>query len=125
MGVRRTESAGATTAAIAQRAGLPKANLHYYFPTKETLYQTVIERVLTAWLAAASSFDASEDPTVALSAYIGAKMDLAREMPLATRIWSAEIMRGAPMIQDFLDTTLTNGSCRASRWCAAGSPPAS
>ena len=99
--------AGATTAAIAQRAGLPKANLHYYFPTKETLYRSVIERVLTAWLAAASSFDASEDPTVALSAYIGAKMDLAREMPLATRIWSAEIMRGAPIIQDFLDTTLT------------------
>jgi hypothetical protein len=37
MGVRRTGFAGATTAAIAQRAGLPKANLHYYFATKETL----------------------------------------------------------------------------------------
>jgi TetR/AcrR family transcriptional regulator len=98
---------GATTAEIAQRAGVPKANLHYYFPTKETLYRAVIERVLTAWLAAASSFDASENPTVALSVYIGAKMDLAREMPLATRIWSAEVMRGAPMIQDFLETTLT------------------
>jgi TetR/AcrR family transcriptional regulator len=68
----------------------------------------VVERVLTAWLAAASSFDASEDPAVALSAYIGAKMDLAREMPLATRIWSAEVMRGAPMIQDFIETTLTD-----------------
>jgi TetR/AcrR family transcriptional regulator len=116
--------AGATTAAIAQRAGLPKANLHYYFPTKETLYRSVIERVLTAWLAAASSFDASEDPTVALSAYIGAKMDLAREMPLATRIWSAEIMRGAPMIQDFLDTTLTQWVVSREqvvrRWIAAG-----
>ena len=99
---------GATTAAIAQRAGVPKANLHYYFPTKETLYRSVIERVLTAWLVAASSFDASEDPRVALSAYIGAKMDLAREMPLATRIWSAEVMRGAPMIQDFIETTLTD-----------------
>jgi TetR/AcrR family transcriptional regulator len=99
--------AGATTAAIAQRAGVPKANLHYYFPTKEGLYRSVIKRVLTAWLAAAASFDASDDPTVALSAYIGAKMDLARDMPLATRIWSAEIMRGAPIIQDFLDTTLT------------------
>ena len=67
--------AGATTAAIARRAGVPKANLHYYFPTKEGLYRSVIERVLTAWLAAASSFDASEDPPPALSAYIGAKMD--------------------------------------------------
>src|SRR5208337_2138681 len=48
--------AGATTAAIAKRAGVPKANLHYYFATKEALYRAVVERVLTAWLAAAASF---------------------------------------------------------------------
>ena len=116
--------AGATTAEIARRAGVPKANLHYYFPTKEGLYRSVIERVLTAWLAAASSFDTSDDPRLALSAYIGAKMDLAREMPLATRIWSAEIMRGAPIIQDFLDTTLTEWVVSRERvvrrWIAAG-----
>ena len=99
---------GATTAAIAARAGVPKANLHYYFPTKAALYRAVIERVLTAWLAAASSFDESEDPEDALARYIGAKMDLARTMPLSSRIWAAEIMRGAPVIQDFLDTTLAH-----------------
>ena len=103
---------------------MPKANLHYYFPTKENLYRSVIERVLTAWLAAASSFDTSDDPRLALSAYIGAKMDLAREMPLATRIWSAEVMRGAPMIQDFLETTLTEWVASRERvvrrWIAVG-----
>jgi TetR/AcrR family transcriptional regulator len=116
--------AGATTAAIARRAGVPKANLHYYFATKEALYRAVVERVLNAWLAAASSFDSSEDPRRALSAYISAKMDLAREMPLASRIWSAEIMRGAPIIQDFLDTTLTEWVISRERvvrrWIAAG-----
>jgi TetR/AcrR family transcriptional regulator len=116
--------AGATTAAIARRAGVPKANLHYYFATKEGLYRAVVERVLTAWLAAASSFDTSDDPRVALSAYICAKMDLARAMPLASRIWSAEIMRGAPIIQDFLDTTLTEWVAArersVKRWIAAG-----
>jgi TetR/AcrR family transcriptional regulator len=115
---------GATTAAIAKRAGVPKANLHYYFPTKEALYRAVVERVLTAWLAAAASFDTSEDPREALSAYIGAKMDLAREMPLASRIWSTEIMRGAPIIQDFLDTTLSQWVASrekaVKRWIAAG-----
>ncbi len=115
---------GATTAAIARRAGVPKANLHYYFATKEALYRAVVERVLTAWLAAAASFDSSEDPRAALSAYIGAKMDLAREMPLASRIWSAEIMRGAPIIQDFLDTTLSQWVASreraVKRWIAAG-----
>ena len=34
-------------------------------------------------------------------------MDLARTMPLGSKIWASEIMRGAPAIQDFLDTTLT------------------
>jgi TetR/AcrR family transcriptional regulator len=116
--------AGATTAAIARSAGVPKANLHYYFATKEGLYRAVIERVLNAWLNAASSFDTSEDACEALSAYICAKMDLARAMPLASRIWSAEIMRGAPIIQDFLDTTLSQWVAKREaavrRWIAAG-----
>jgi TetR/AcrR family transcriptional regulator len=115
--------AGATTAAIARRAGVPKANLHYYFSTKEGLYRAVVERVLTAWLDAAS-FDDSDNPREALGAYIGAKMDLARAMPLASRIWSAEIMRGAPMIQDFLDTALTGWVASREeavrRWIDAG-----
>ncbi len=98
---------GATMAAIAARAGVPKPNVHYYFPTKERLYRAVVERVLTAWLEAASSFDTSDDPAEALTSYIGAKMDLARTMPLGSQIWASEIMRGAPVIQDFLDTTLT------------------
>jgi len=116
--------AGATTAAIAREAGVPKANLHYYFSTKQQLYRAVVERVLNAWLAAASSFDASDDPLEAIAAYIGAKMDLAREMPLSSRIWSAEIMRGAPIIQDFLDTTLVewvaSRGAAIERWIAAG-----
>jgi TetR/AcrR family transcriptional regulator len=98
---------GATMAAIAARAGVPKPNVHYYFPTKERLYRAVVERVLSAWLEAASSFDTSDDPAEALTSYISAKMDLARTMPLGSRIWASEIMRGAPVIQDFLDTTLT------------------
>lgn len=98
---------GATMAAIAARAGVPKPNVHYYFPTKAKLYRAVVEQVLTAWLDAARSFDTSADPADALTAYIAAKMDLAREMPLSSRIWASEIMRGAPVIQDFLDTTLT------------------
>jgi TetR/AcrR family transcriptional regulator len=115
---------GATTAAIAARAGVPKANLHYYFSTKAALYRAVVERVLTAWLAAASSFDQSDDPREALSRYIGSKMDLARSMPLGSQIWASEIMRGAPVIQDFLETTLADWvesrSRVVRRWIAQG-----
>ncbi|WP_131193879.1 TetR family transcriptional regulator C-terminal domain-containing protein [Lichenihabitans psoromatis] len=97
---------GATTAAIAKRAGLPKSNLHYYFPTKEALYRAVLANVLEAWLAAAASFDRAASAEQALTAYIEAKMDLARQFPLASRIFASEIMRGAPLVQDFLETTL-------------------
>ncbi len=99
---------GATMAEIAARAGVPKPNVHYYFPTKAELYRAVIERVLTAWLDAAdvvrrqrATLPKRSPPTSS------AKMDLAREMPLSSRIWASEIMRGAPVIQDFLETTLT------------------
>jgi TetR/AcrR family transcriptional regulator len=115
---------GATMSMIAARAGSPKANIHYYFPTKETLYRAVVERVLTAWLDAARSFDASDDPIEALTAYIGAKMDLAREMPLSSQIYASEMMRGAPVVQDYLDTTLTewvrSRSAVVRRWVAEG-----
>ena len=115
---------GATMSMIAARAGSPKANIHYYFPTKEGLYRAVIARVLTAWLDAAASFDTSDDPVEALTAYIGAKMDLAREMPLSSQIYASEIMRGAPVIQDFLDTTLSewvrSRAAVVRRWVAEG-----
>jgi TetR/AcrR family transcriptional regulator len=115
---------GATMSMIAARAGSPKANIHYYFPTKETLYRAVIERVLTAWLDAARSFDLSDDPVEALTGYIGAKMDLAREMPLSSQIYASEMMRGAPVVQDYLETTLRNWvearSLVVRRWVAEG-----
>ena len=46
---------GATTGMIADRAGIPKANLHYYFPTKEALYRRVVEHIFNIWLEAAAS----------------------------------------------------------------------
>lgn len=99
---------GATTAEIARRANVPKANLHYYFSTKEALYRVVLERILTLWLKAADSLDQNDEPDVALARYIGAKMDLARSLPLGSQIWASEIMRGAHIIQDFLETTLAD-----------------
>jgi TetR/AcrR family transcriptional regulator len=115
---------GATMSMIAARAGAPKANVHYYFPTKETLYRAVVEQVLTAWLDAAGSFDASDDPVEALTAYIGAKMDLAREMPLSSQIYASEMMHGAPVVQDYLETTLADWvrsrSAVVRRWISEG-----
>jgi TetR/AcrR family transcriptional regulator len=115
---------GATTAAIAARAGLPKANLHYYFPTKAALYRRVLTGVLEAWLSAADAFDTEAEPGEALGRYIAAKMDLARARPQGSRIFASEILRGAPEIQGYLDTTLRawveSRGAVVRRWIADG-----
>ena len=97
---------GATTNEIAQLAGVPKANLHYYFSTKEALYRRVLDDIMTVWLGSAGTFDDCDDPKEALPPYIHAKMEFSRERPKGSKIWAAEIMQGAPHIQDFLETTL-------------------
>jgi len=97
---------GATMQAIADAAGLPKANLHYYFPTKLALYREVIERIFTIWLEAADSFDTSATPEEALSRYIRKKMEISRAHPCGSKVWANEVIQGAPIIQDYLQTTL-------------------
>lgn len=97
---------GASTGRIAERAGIPKANLHYYFPTKEELYRRVIDNIFNVWLEAANSLDDSDDPGQALTRYIHAKMDLSRSRPLGSKVWANEIIQRAPIIQDYLEITL-------------------
>lgn len=103
---------GATMQLIADMAGLPKANLHYYFPTKEALYRRVVSQIFEIWLDAASSFDGADDPATGIGGYIDAKMEISRRHPHGSKVWAAEVMQGAPVIQDYLETTLkdwTNG----------------
>ena len=97
---------GATTSLIAERAGIPKANLHYYFPTKEALYRTVVDNIFTIWLEAANSFDDCDDPADALTRYISTKMDISRDHPMGSKVWANEILHKAPVIHDYLETTL-------------------
>jgi len=97
---------GATTSRIAELAGIPKANLHYYFPTKEELYRQVLQNIFHIWLDAADSFDDCDDPVEALTQYIHKKMDLSRSHPKGSKVWANEIIQRAPMIQDYLETEL-------------------
>jgi len=97
---------GATTQMIADVAGIPKANLHYYFPTKEALYSQVVQNIFDIWLDAADSFDKNVEPAIALANYIDTKMQISRTHPNGSKVWASEVMHGAPIIQDYLETTL-------------------
>jgi TetR/AcrR family transcriptional regulator len=97
-----TGFAGARTSQIAKRAGVPKANLHYYFGTKEALYQRVLENVLYTWLEMGDSIRADADPAEALTTYIAAKVEHSRRRPFASKVFANELLHGAPQLKGYL-----------------------
>lgn len=97
---------GASIAKIAREAGLPKANIHYYFKTKSDLYREVLRHILEDWMSAATTFSNHAEPEEALRTYIEAKMVYSRARPYGSRVWASEIMSGAPVMEEFLGTIL-------------------
>ncbi|WP_159992616.1 TetR family transcriptional regulator C-terminal domain-containing protein [Roseomonas sp. 18066] len=89
---------GASMAAIAAEAGLPKANLHYYFGTKEALYAALLEDLLRLWLSATDAIRPDSEPAAALEGYIRAKMAWSRSRPHASKLFANEVLRGAPLL---------------------------
>jgi TetR/AcrR family transcriptional regulator len=85
---------GTSMNSIAQAVGLPKANLHYYFSSKQGLYVAVLNNILGQWENALDSMTADDDPAVALSRYIRAKVEFSRSQPLASRIFAMEVISG-------------------------------
>jgi len=115
---------GATTAAIARLAGLPKPNVHYYFRTKEALYRAVLRRILELWLSATDTITADADPAEALRGYIREKMSYTRRYPLASKVFANELLHGAPQIREFLRgdmrRLIENKAAIIRGWIAAG-----
>jgi TetR/AcrR family transcriptional regulator len=89
---------GASVATIAENVGLSKQNLMYYFPTKQALYQRVLDDVLDEWLARMANLAAPDgEPAEVLRAYIRAKLAFSREHPWGSRVYAMEVISGAPM----------------------------
>ena len=93
---------GATTAAVAARARLPKANIHYYFGTKRALYRAVLANILDLWLGALDAIDVDRQPADALADYIRDKMYWSRSRPNASKVFANEILHGAPQLGGYL-----------------------
>ncbi|WP_374579992.1 TetR/AcrR family transcriptional regulator [Pseudoduganella sp.] len=92
---------GASVAAIAENVGLSKQNLMYYFPSKQVLYQRVLDDVLDEWLARMANIaEPDGEPADVLRAYIRAKLAFSREHPLASRVYAMEVISGAPVYGD-------------------------
>ena len=116
--------AGATLAAIAEASGLPKANLHYYFGSKQALYRTLLARTLEDWLLPAQGITLEADPRAAIEHYIRAKMALSAERPHASKVFANELLHGAPVVKNLLATELSDmvqaKAAVMNGWIAAG-----
>ena len=91
---------------IANEAGLPKANLLYYFESKEDIYRAVCRDILETWLEALGEISAEDNPKKAIESYIKSKMDLSFSRPNASKVFALEIIAGAPVIGDYLEKDL-------------------
>ena len=91
---------------IANEAGLPKANLLYYFQSKEDIYRAVCRDILETWLGSLGEISPDDSPKKAIERYIKSKMDLSLKRPNASKVFALEIIAGAPIIGDYLEKDL-------------------
>lgn len=95
---------GASIKRIAERAKIPRSNIHYYFLDKSDLYQQILTDILTLWNSHFDSLCAIHGPKKALSDYIRAKVLFSQKDPDASKIFASEIIHGAPVLKDYLAT---------------------
>ncbi len=94
---------GARIRRVADIAGIPKANVHYYFNSKAALYDAVLSNVVELWNTALAPIDADADPATVLETYIRMKVELTRLYPAATRIFAREMLGGWQHISERLE----------------------
>lgn len=97
---------GSTIDQIADKAGMSKPNLLYYFPRKEDIYVTVLEKTLEDWLTPFREIDPNGDPIEELSKYTVIKLQMSASQPASSQLFANEVLHGAPAIQEFLKTRL-------------------
>ena len=90
---------GASTQAIADRAGITKTKLHYYIDSKEDLYQQALDHIIEIWAELFDGIPLDLGPEAFLSFYIARKISFSIHHPAEVRVFANEIMRGAPMLR--------------------------
>ncbi|MBI1417286.1 MAG: TetR family transcriptional regulator [Limimaricola sp.] len=115
---------GATLDQIAEAAGLSKPNLLYYFPSKESVYETLLQELLHTWLDPLRAMRPEGDAVGEILGYVRRKLEMSRDYPRESRLFANEILQGAPRIMPALTgelRDLVNDKAAVIRgWSAAG-----
>jgi TetR/AcrR family transcriptional regulator len=114
---------GASTKAIAERAGLTKPHLHYYISSKEELYEDLLYSVLNGWSSAFAFDIESDDPKQVLSHYVRKKLDYALDNPGLSRIFTSEVLGGGRNLGRYWPVAVKSTQQKVeviNRWIAEG-----
>lgn len=95
---------GASIKRIAEIAGIPRSNIHYYFLDKTEIYQELLNNIIQIWNANYDSLNEYDSPKETLTAYIRAKVMYSKEDPDASKIFASEIIHGAPVLKSYLSS---------------------
>jgi TetR/AcrR family transcriptional regulator len=95
---------GASIKRIAERAKIPRANIHYYFQDKTALYQQLLNNIVEVWNRDYDTLNADHEPKLALTAYIRAKVMHSKQDPDSSKIFASELIHGAPVLDKYLNT---------------------
>lgn len=97
---------GASLQHIAERAGLPKPNIIYYFQSKENLYKQVLDQTLMGWNDLFDKATLDDDPAHVLDSFIRVKLKQSFEKGRTSRLFAMEVIGGALHIGDYLKEEL-------------------
>lgn len=97
---------GATMQGIADRAGLPKANIHYYFKNKKNLYKVVLRSIIEEWNEGLITMTVDSDPKAVIEKFLRTKLHQAFVNPNRHKLFALEVIGGAPHLHDFMSTTM-------------------
>ncbi len=97
---------GARMQRLANRADIPKPNIHYHFKTKQQLYLAVLEQIIASWNQAFNHATPESDPAEALELFVREKLNQARFDPAASRLFANEMIQGAPNLKRYLSTDM-------------------
>ncbi|WP_341939059.1 TetR family transcriptional regulator C-terminal domain-containing protein [Marinimicrobium sp. C2-29] len=93
---------GASIQAIADRAAIPKANVHYYFKSKSNLYIAVLDNLIHLWNNFFNEITEKDDPATVLDELIRKNVEFSYTHPRASKLFAMEIIQGAPHLKDYI-----------------------
>jgi TetR/AcrR family transcriptional regulator len=91
----------ATTREIAERAGIGKRMLFYYFPSKDAVYRAVLERVITGLVAIHERFR-TDPAAIGVGEAVEGLTHFTAANLTAFKVWMREIIDGGPHLESLV-----------------------